>query len=224
MDVARHDADLAFIGGDHAGAIGADQPRLAVRQYPFDPHHVQDRNTLGDADDQRDAGVDGFQDRIGGKGRGHIDDAGGGPGLADRLLHGIEDRQIEMARAAFARRDAADHLRAIGNGLLGMEGALRAGEALADDLRIAVDEHGHQAASFTALTIFSAASARLSAETMGSPDSRRIFLPSPTLVPSRRTTSGTPRLISLAAATTPSAMTSQRMMPPKMLTRIPSTW
>src|SRR5215467_2953409 len=128
-----------------------------------------------------------------------------------------------MQRAALPGRDAAHHLRAVGDRLLGVEGALRAGEALAEDLGVAVDEHGHQAASFTALTIFSAASARLSAERIGRPDSLRIFLPSSTLVPSRRTTRGTPRLISRAAATTPSAMTSQRMMPPKMFTRIPST-
>jgi hypothetical protein len=50
-----------------------------------------------------------------------------------------------------------------------------------------------------------------------------IFLPSSTLVPSRRTTSGTFRPTSLTAATTPSAMMSQRMMPPKMLTRMPFT-
>ena len=74
-----------------------------------------------------------------------------------------------------------------------------------------------------ALTTFSAASARLSADRIGRPDSARIFLPSSTFVPSSRTTSGTCRLTSRAAATTPSAITSQRMMPPKMLTRMPST-
>ena len=38
-----------------------------------------------------------------------------------------------------------------------------------------------------------------------------------------RTTSGTVRLTALQAAITPSAMVSQRMMPPKMLTRMPFT-
>jgi hypothetical protein len=38
--------------------------------------------------------------------------------------------------AALAGRDAADHLRAVGDGLFGMEGALLAGEALADDLGV----------------------------------------------------------------------------------------
>ena len=45
-----------------------------------------------------------------------------------------------MRGAAFAGRHAADHLRAVGDGLLGMERALRAGEALADDARILIDE------------------------------------------------------------------------------------
>src|SRR5690348_15121939 len=128
-----------------------------------------------------------------------------------------------MLRSALPGRDAADHLRAVGHRLLGMEGALRAGETLADDLRVLADQNRHQAASFTAATIFRAASARSSADLIGRPESARIFLPSFTLVPSSRTTSGTVRLTSRAAATMPSAMTSQRMIPPKMLTRMPST-
>src|SRR5205814_7015790 len=135
----------------------------------------------------------------------------------------VELRQAEMRGAALARGDAAHDLGAIGDRLLGVEGALGAGEAMADDLRILVDQARHQRASLTAFTIFSAASARFSPEMMGSPEFARIFLPRSTLVPSSRTTRGTCRLTSRAAATTPSAMTSQRMMPPKMLTRMPST-
>src|SRR3546814_764219 len=172
---------------------------------------------------QRQPGIDRFEDGVGGEGRRHVDDRGRRAGLGHRLGDGVEDRQVEMAGAAFARRDTPHHLGAVGDRLLRVEGSLRAGEALANDLGRGIDEDGHYAASFTALTIFSAASARLSAETMGRPDSRRIFLPSSTLVPSRRTTSGTCSLTSRAAATTPSAITSQRMMPPKMLTSMPST-
>ena len=58
---------------------------------------------------------------------------------------------------------------------------------------------------------------------IASPDSARIRLPCSTLVPSSRTTSGTFRFTSRAAATTPSAITSHLMMPPKMLTSTPST-
>src|SRR5581483_10909692 len=53
-----------------------------------------------------------------------------------------------MRAAAFAGRGAADHLGAVLDGLLGMEGAVLAGEALADDLRVLVDEDGHQAITF----------------------------------------------------------------------------
>jgi hypothetical protein len=56
----------------------------------------------------------------------------------------VEDRQAQMRGAALAGRHAADHLRAIGDGLFGMEGALRAGEALADDAGVFVDENGHE--------------------------------------------------------------------------------
>ena len=59
-----------------------------------------------------------------------------------------------MGGAAFAGRGAAHHLGAIGDGLLGMEGALIAGEALADDLGVLVDKNGHYLEPFTALTTF----------------------------------------------------------------------
>ena len=49
-------------------------------------------------------------------------------------------------------------------------------------------------------------------------------LPSSALVPSRRTTRGTFSPTSFTAAITPSAIVSQRMMPPKMLTRMPWTF
>src|SRR5262245_3162703 len=48
-----------------------------------------------------------------------------------------------MHGAAFAWRGAADHLGAVGNGLLGMEGPVLAGEALADDFGALVDEDTH---------------------------------------------------------------------------------
>jgi hypothetical protein len=61
------------------------------------------------------------------------------------------------------------------------------------------------------------------AAVMASPLSLKILRPSSTFVPSRRTTSGTLRPISFAAATTPFAITSHFMMPPKMLTKIAFT-
>ena len=48
-----------------------------------------------------------------------------------------------MRGAALAGGDTADHLGAIGDGLLGMERALRAGEALTDHFGIFVYEDCH---------------------------------------------------------------------------------
>ena len=85
MDVAGHDADLAGFRGDHAGAVGPDQPRLAAGQRALDPHHVQHRDALGDADDERDLGIDRLEDGIGGKRRRHVDRARIGAGRLRRL-------------------------------------------------------------------------------------------------------------------------------------------
>src|SRR5665213_243091 len=222
-DVARHDADFAFARRHHAGAVRPDQPRLRARQRALDLDHVHHRNAFGDADDERDLGLDRLADRIGGASRRHIDHAGVAAGLVLGFGNRVEHRQIEMTAAAFAGRGAADHLGAVLDGLFGMERAVLTGEALADDLGVFIDEDRHQAAPFTALTIFCAASSRSSADVTSSLDSAMIFLPRSTLVPSRRTTSGNFRPTSFTAATTPSAMTSHFMMPPKMLTRMPFT-
>ena len=58
---------------------------------------------------------------------------------------------------------------------------------------------------------------------IGKPESAKIFLPNSSFVPFIRTTSGTDKLTALHAVTTPSAITSQRIMPPKILTKIAFT-
>src|ERR1700737_2356361 len=129
-----------------------------------------------------------------------------------------------MSGVPLAGGRAADHSGAVKHGLLGVESAGFARETLANDLGIAVDQNSHYAASFrVALTIFCAASSRSAADTTLRPEPLMIFLPSSTLVPSSRTTSGTVKPTSRTAATTPSATTSQRMMPPKILAKIPFT-
>ena len=63
---------------------------------------------------------------------------GVGAGLPHRLLHRVEYGPFEVRRAALARRDAAHHLRAVGNRLLGVERAFLAGEALHQQARILI--------------------------------------------------------------------------------------
>src|SRR6185295_6233812 len=111
--------------------------------------------------------------------------------------------------------DAGDHLRAVLLAETRME--LSGGaQSLGEHLRVLVDENAH-ATLPAAFTAFSAPSFMSTAEMMSSFDSARICFPFSTFVPSIRTTSGTVSPTSRAAATTPSASTSQRRMPPKML-------
>jgi len=70
VDVAGHDADLAGVRRDDAGAVGADQLGGRALQRALDAHHVEHRDAFGDADDQFHPGIDRLEDRVGGKGRG----------------------------------------------------------------------------------------------------------------------------------------------------------
>ena len=107
----------------------------------------RDRDAFGNAADQRDFRIQRFEDRIRGKRWRDVDHAGVRAGGRNRFVAGVENRQIEVALPAFARRYPADHLRAIGNRLFRVEGALRAGKALADDLGGFVDEDCHSIVS-----------------------------------------------------------------------------
>src|SRR5690606_27172940 len=223
VDRARHDADLAFARRDDAGAIRTDQPAVVVAEHLFDAHHVEHRHALGDAHDELDAGVCRLQNRVRGERRGHIDHARRRAGLAHRLADRVEDRKPEMLAAAAARRHAADDLRAVLEALLRVERALPARDALADDPRVLADEDAHAAPPASATT-FDAASFKSSAGTIDKPLSASICLPFSTFVPSSRTTTGTATHAPCTAAITPSAIRSQRTMPPKMFTRIALTF
>src|SRR3546814_10217987 len=84
-----------------------------------------------------------FQNRVSREGRRNVDHAGVDPGFRHCFRDGVEHRKADMSRTALARRHAANHLRPIGDGLLCMEGALRAGKALADHLGILLHENRH---------------------------------------------------------------------------------
>ena len=126
------------------GQFGPMRIELGALEGALDLHHVEDRDALGDADDELELGVDRLEDGVGGEGRRHVDRGGGGAGRLLGLGDGVEDRQADVGLAALSGRDAADHPGAVGDGLLGVEGALGAGEALADDRGVLVDEDGHQ--------------------------------------------------------------------------------
>lgn len=75
VDVAGHDADLAALRGDDAGAVGADQTALALtQQRVFDADHVVLGDALSDAHNQSHLGLHRLHDRLGRTRRRHVDD------------------------------------------------------------------------------------------------------------------------------------------------------
>src|SRR5690606_3298844 len=143
VNEAGHDADLAFPGRDDAGAIRPNQQTAIAAERGLHAHHVVHRNAFGDADDQLDARIGRFEDRIGSERCRHVDHADRRARCGDRLACRVEDGKIQVFLAAATRRDAADELRAVGDALLGMERALLAGEALTDYASGFVDKNGH---------------------------------------------------------------------------------
>src|SRR5580658_6030498 len=182
----------------------------------FHFHHVENRDSLGDADDELDAGCRGFEDSVGGKLGRHIADADVGAGRFARLLDGVENGNAFEVGAALAGHHARDHLRSVFAACARVQLAGGAGDSLGEDAAVLVDENAHRETPIAWVTRRAASAMSLAAITL-IPDSARIFLPSTTLVPSILTTSGTLSLTCWAASTTPWASTSQRMMPPKML-------
>jgi len=119
-----------------------------VLQVAAHLHHVQHRDALGDGDDELDPGVGRLDDgvrRVGGRDE---DAASVGARLLHRLLHGVEDGHLALkAGAAAAGRHARHELRPVGQHLLGVEAARRAGDALDEDARVPVDEDAHDGLS-----------------------------------------------------------------------------
>ena len=154
---AGHNADLAFARGDDAGAVGADQlcsvgtQRSFHIERSFNVKHIQYRNAFCNTDNDFNAGIRSFQDRIGCERCRHINHRGLRTGLPNCVTHGVEYRQTQVRLPALSRRHAADHAGAIGNRLFGMKRALFAGEALANNLSVLVNEDAHCAFSTASL-------------------------------------------------------------------------
>src|SRR5690349_9408312 len=224
----RHDADLDLLGRGHAWAVRPEQqrPALFIPHAVAHAHHVAHRDALGDADREVEVGLHRFPDRVRRERRRDVDHGD----IAAGLFFCLGDVFVDgNAFEAFTRFFGIDpcHVASlpvrIGAARLRVELAGLAGDALRHHLRVLVDEDAHFF-PFTAATARSPASAMLFAAMIGRPESARIFLPRSSLVPFMRTTSGTESLTSRAADTTPAAIVSHFMMPPKMLTRMPFTF
>lgn len=125
VDVSRHDADLARVGLDDAGAVWPNQSGLILGlQGGLHAHHVGLRNSLGDADHKTDLGLHGVEDGLGSERRGNVDHAGVAVGRALGIHHSLEHGESQMGRSSLRWGHTADHLGAVLEGLLGVEGSL----------------------------------------------------------------------------------------------------
>ncbi len=143
VNKTRHDADLAFARRYDAGAIRADQPTIVIAQRRLDLHHVIDGNTLGYADDQPDAGIRCFKDRVRRKRRWHVDHADIGVSLVNGIADGIENRHAEVLLTTASRCHTGNDLRAVFNALLSVKRSLVTGDALAENFALFVNKNAH---------------------------------------------------------------------------------
>src|SRR5690606_5564199 len=90
----------------------------------------------------RNFSVDCFFDGGRGAWRRDVDHCCVGAGFLLRFGDSVEHRQAEMRLTALPWADAAGHFGAVGDRLLGVEGAVLAGETLANDACAGVDENG----------------------------------------------------------------------------------
>ena len=124
---------LALPGEMTPGQLGPIRRDFEFLSLAQTLHHVQRRNAFGDADDQRNARVLGFENGVGGKGRRNKDHRRVGAGLLHGVGHGIKDRPAFVRRSTFARSNSADNVGAVFRAAYGVEGAFFACQALHDE-------------------------------------------------------------------------------------------
>ena len=73
MDVSGHDSDLTFSWFDNSWAVWTDQSRLRLRLHDrLDFDHVESWDSFGDAYDEVDFGLNGFENGICGEWWRHV--------------------------------------------------------------------------------------------------------------------------------------------------------
>src|SRR5262249_49637997 len=142
VNIAGHDADLALAGRDDAWTIRPDQTARLFLEETHGLGHVEHRYPFGDGDDDGDAGVGSFHDRVRGSRRRHEDQARIRPRFANGLGGAVEQVEAFFLRPAFARRHGADNLCAVFAALRGVE-STRLAETLDENPCGFIDENAH---------------------------------------------------------------------------------
>ncbi len=143
VNVTWHDADLALARSDDAWAVRTDQDHTQLVALDLGFQHVDGRDAFGDANDQLDAAERCFKDGVLAERSRNVDNAGSSASGFYGFFNSVEHWQVQVRGAALAWCHAANHLGAVGNGLLGVEGTLRTSETLADNLGVFIDQDAH---------------------------------------------------------------------------------
>ena len=166
--MAWHDANLALIGSNDTRAVWTNHTHALTVYVLLGVKHIDGRDPFGNTDNQLNTRIRGLKDGILTERCRHINNACFRTGLLDRFTHGVKYRQAEVFCTTLTRADTAHHLSAVVNGLLRVEGTLRAGKALTDYFGVFVDQDAHDLPP-AALTTCCAASDRLVAAMMFKP-------------------------------------------------------
>ena len=108
------------------------------------PHHIVNRNALGDASYQLDAGIHRFRDSVAGEGRRHENQRHVGLRGGHCLAHRVENGNgIVKGLSAAARCNAGHYLRPIGFARAGVEATFPARYALHQNPRLLIQQDSH---------------------------------------------------------------------------------
>src|SRR5215210_7933086 len=188
-DVSRNDADLARSRRDQSGTVRANEPHPTRSYERHGSRHVHHRNSLRDTHDQPNAGIRGFHDGTGRRGRGHVDHAGVGVCFCDRFGDDVEDRDLALEfLSALPRGDTGDHPGAVLEHLPGVEGPFPARDPLDDQPCVLSNEDAYAASRASRTTCSTAWSMSLRARI---PTPSRILMAAAPFVPVSRMTIGT---------------------------------
>src|SRR6185295_10954090 len=113
--------DLRFIDRDDTWAVRPNQADVAAAESALDLDHVIDRDALGNADHELDAGIGSFQNRIGTKRRRDKDQRRVALSILHRIAHRIEHRNAFYLLPRLTRRHTGNDLRPIRLALRRME-------------------------------------------------------------------------------------------------------
>ena len=141
VDMAGHDSNLAPARRNNAGTIRTNKPGASIAQIIEGADHIEGGDAFGNANNDRQACIRGFHDRVRRESWWNINHTGIGAGFFDGFGQRVEDRHTFVLGASFTGRYPGNDVRAVSNHLSGVKGALFAGDPLNDDASVLIDEY-----------------------------------------------------------------------------------